>query len=51
VQFATSLRPRLRALVDESERDRLVAAAREELATPGRWGTTFTLVQVWGRAP
>jgi len=51
VQFAASLRPRLLALVEESELDRLVAAARAELATPGRWGTTITLVQAWGRAP
>lgn len=51
VQFATSLRPHLLVLVEESELDRLVAGAREELATPGRWGTTFTLAQAWGRAP
>lgn len=51
IQFATSLRPRLLALVEESELDRLVAAARVELATPGRWGTTFTLIQAWGRVP
>ena len=51
IQFATSLRPRLRALIEESELDRLVETARAELATAGRWGTTFTLIQSWGRVP
>jgi SAM-dependent methyltransferase len=50
-QFATSLRARLLALVEEPELDRLIEAARAELADPGRWGTTFTLVQAWGRVP
>lgn len=49
VQFATSLRPRLLPLIDEAELDRLMAAARMELEHPARWGTTFTLVQTWGR--
>lgn len=51
VQFAESLRPRLLALVDEAELDRLLDAARTELGESTRWGTTFTLVQAWGRAP
>lgn len=51
IQFATSLRPRLLALVSEHELDRLIATAREELEAPARWGTTFTLVQAWGRVP
>jgi len=32
--------------------DELVSLRREaesELAEPGRWGTTFTLIQSWGR--
>jgi ubiquinone/menaquinone biosynthesis C-methylase UbiE len=49
VQFATSLRPKLIQLIDESELDRLLDAARAELADPIRWGETFTLVQAWGR--
>ena len=49
VQFATSLRPRLLQLVDESELDRLVEAARVELADPNRWGVTSALIQAWGR--
>ena len=50
MQFATSLRLRLLTLVDEPELDRLMEAAKTELAEPTRWGTTFTLVQTWGRA-
>jgi SAM-dependent methyltransferase len=50
-QFAASLRPRLLALIDDGELDRLIAAADAELAAPARWGTTFTLVQAWGRVP
>jgi ubiquinone/menaquinone biosynthesis C-methylase UbiE len=50
-QFATSLRPRLMILVPEAELDRLMAAAGAELADGRRWGTTFTLVQAWGRTP
>jgi ubiquinone/menaquinone biosynthesis C-methylase UbiE len=50
-QFAASLRPRLLTLVEEAELDRLIAAAGAELADPRRWGTTFTLVQAWGKRP
>lgn len=50
VQFATSLRPRLLTLVHEAELDRLIDAAKAELADGSRWGTTFTLVQAWGKA-
>lgn len=49
-QFAASLRPRLLGLVEEQELDRLIEAARAELADLSRWGTTFTLVQAWGKA-
>jgi SAM-dependent methyltransferase len=51
LQFAASLRPRLLELTTAEELDRLLAAARTELDTPGRWGTTFTLIQAWGRVP
>jgi SAM-dependent methyltransferase len=51
LQFATALRPRLLAIVSEHELDRLVARAWEEIAAPERWGTSFTLIQAWGRAP
>ncbi len=50
-QFAASLRPRLLALTGAEELDRLIAAAGVELDTAGRWGTTFTLIQAWGRVP
>ena len=50
VQFATSLRPQLLELVDEDELNRLVSAAKSELAEANRWGMTTTLVQAWGRA-
>jgi len=48
-QFAALLRPRLLGLVEERELGRLIEGARSELADPRRWGTTFTLVQAWGR--
>lgn len=51
VQFATSLRTRLEALIDGAELDRLIAAAGAELGDLARWGTTFTLIQAWGRVP
>ena len=49
IQFATALRARLVPLITEAELDRLIAAAREELGDPARWGTTFTLIQAWGQ--
>ena len=49
LQFAQSLRPRLRTLVPEEELDALMARAREELDRPDTWGTTFTLIQAYAR--
>ena len=49
LQFATSMRPRLLALVPSSELDALAAEVERDLARPGVWGTTFTLVQTWAR--
>ena len=43
LQFAHSLRARL----DAAEAGPLVAAAEEEIADPGRWGMSFTVVQAW----
>jgi SAM-dependent methyltransferase len=51
IQFATSLRPRLTTLVSEAELDALIEAANSDLADPACWGTTFTLIQAWGRKP
>jgi hypothetical protein len=49
VQFATSLKPRLLQLVDETELSRLMEQTASDLASPHRWGMTFTLVQAWGQ--
>ena len=51
LQFATSLDARLRSLVGDAEVERLREEGEAELREPGRWGTTFTLVQCWGRRP
>ena len=51
LQFATALEGRLLALVTAGELEALRARAEDELAEPGRWGTTFTLIQSWGRRP
>ena len=49
LQFATSLEERLLALVTSAELEELRARGEAELQEPGRWGTTFTLLQCWGR--
>ena len=51
LQFATALDGVLRTLVDPDELSATLAEAEAELAHPGRWGLTFTLVQTWGRRP
>ncbi len=51
LQFATSLDARLRTLVGDAELERLREEGEGELREPGRWGTTFTLLQCWGRRP
>jgi SAM-dependent methyltransferase len=52
LQLATALATPLLAFVDAGELERLRREAERELQDPGRWGTTFTLVQSWGmRAP
>jgi SAM-dependent methyltransferase len=51
LQFATALEERLRSLVTADELDELRTEGEAELGEPGRWGTTFTLVQCWGRSP
>jgi len=48
LQFATSLEERLLALVSADELDGLRKQGEAELQEPGRWGTTFTLLQCWG---
>jgi SAM-dependent methyltransferase len=51
LQFATSLEERLLSLVTRDELATLRDQGEAELREPGRWGTTFTLVQCWGRCP
>jgi SAM-dependent methyltransferase len=49
LQFATALEKRLLTLVSADELERLRHEGEVELQEPGRWGTTFTLLQCWGR--
>lgn len=51
LQMFVALRPRLEAFVEAAELDRLKKEAESELQEPGRWGTSFTLLQAWGRRP
>lgn len=51
IQFAASLRPRLEPLLPGNDLDELIEQAERELARPGTWGTTFTLVQAFGALP
>jgi SAM-dependent methyltransferase len=49
LQFSVALEPRLLETLSEDELASLRGEAESELAEPGRWGTTFTLIQSWGR--
>ena len=49
LQFATALEQRLLSLVTAGELEQLRRHAEAELGEPGRWGTTFMLLQCWGR--
>jgi len=51
LQFATALEERLLALVRADELAELRTRGETELEEPSRWGTTFTLLQCWGRTP
>jgi ubiquinone/menaquinone biosynthesis C-methylase UbiE len=51
IQMATSLAPRLQDFVSADELARLQQQAEKELHESGRWGTTFTIIQSWGRRP
>ena len=48
LQFSVALESRLLEIVSEDELASLRREAESELAEPGRWGTTFTLIQSWG---
>lgn len=49
--FAASLRSRLEVLVGKIDLDGLMREAELELARPGTWGTTFTLIQACAALP
>jgi SAM-dependent methyltransferase len=51
LQFATALEEKLLSLVSADELEQLRNDGEAELQEPGRWGTTFTLLQCWGRLP
>jgi SAM-dependent methyltransferase len=48
LQFSVALESRLLETLSEDELGSLRDEAEIELAEPGRWGTTFTLIQGWG---
>jgi SAM-dependent methyltransferase len=48
LQFSVALESRLLKTLSEDELASLRREAETELAEPGRWGTTFTLIQAWG---
>jgi SAM-dependent methyltransferase len=47
LQFSAALEPRLLRLVSRDELEELRRLAEAEISQPGRWGTTFTLIQAW----
>lgn len=49
LQFSVALESRLLEKLSEDELASLRRDAESELAEPGRWGTTFTLIQSWGK--
>jgi SAM-dependent methyltransferase len=51
LQFSVALESRLLEKLSEEELASLRMEAESELAEPGRWGTTFTLIQCWGKLP
>jgi SAM-dependent methyltransferase len=51
LQFSVALEARLLDALGADELAALRREAESELAEPGRWGTTFTLIQCWGRIP
>jgi SAM-dependent methyltransferase len=48
LQMAAGLQPRLQQFTDPTELEELRDQGEAELAEPGRWGTTLTLLQCWG---
>jgi SAM-dependent methyltransferase len=50
LQFAAALEERLLSIVTVDELEQLRKESDAELEEPGRWGTTFMLVQCWGQS-
>ena len=51
LQFSVALELRLLEKLSEEDLGALRQEAERELSEPGRWGTTFTVIQSWGRRP
>ena len=51
IQFSVALESRLLESIREDQLASLRGEAEGELVEPGRWGTTFTVIQSWGRRP
>lgn len=51
LQFSVALESRLLEMLSEDELTALRREAERELAKPDRWGTTFMVIQSWGRRP
>ena len=51
LQFSVALEARLLETLSEDELASLRRETEAELAEPGRWGTTFMVIQSWGRPP
>lgn len=49
LQFSIALESRLLEKLSKDQLPSLRSEAEAELTEPGRWGTTFTLIQSWGR--
>jgi SAM-dependent methyltransferase len=49
LQFSVALESRLLDVLSKDELASLRQEVEAELAEPGRWGTTFTLIQSWGQ--
>jgi len=49
IQFSVALESRLLEMVSKDELASLRRDAEIEVAEPGRWGTSFTLIQSWGK--
>ena len=49
LQFAASLGPRLDAVINRNELDELLSQVETEIDRPESWGTSFAVIQAWGR--